>query len=84
MSSNSNTSFDNNPVASRTRYKKVIRQQYPSMFDRWLVDPTPISNSIEHPKSWNIDTHYGMCGQSCPCCRAKLGEIIGACTICMK
>jgi hypothetical protein len=80
----SKTSLDNTPIASRTRYKKVVRQQYPSMFDRWFDDPTPISNSIEHPKSWNIHTHYGMCGQSCSCCRAKLSEIIGACTMCMK
>ena len=70
----------NLPIAFRTRSKKP--RSMLSMFDRWLDDPTPISKSIEHPKSWNINTHYGMCGQSCPCCRTNLGELIGACTIC--
>ena len=76
----------NRSIAYRTRSKK--QPDMVSMFERWLDDPTPISKSIEHPNSsdfqpWNIDTHYGMCGQSCPCCRAKLGELIGACTICI-
>ena len=36
-----------------------------------------------HPKYWNIHTHYGQCGQSCPCCRAEVGDTFGACPICM-
>ena len=35
-----------------------------------------------HPKSWNSHTHYGQCGQSCPCCRAIVGDKWGACSIC--
>ena len=34
-------------------------------------------------KGWNKISHYGQCGQSCPCCRWKIGqEIIGSCQIC--
>ena len=34
-------------------------------------------------KGWNKFSHYGQCGQSCPCCRWKIGqEIIGSCQIC--
>ena len=37
----------------------------------------------QHPIYWSIDTHYGQCGQSCPCCRAEVGDTFGACPICM-
>lgn len=36
----------------------------------------------KHPSLWNHKTHYGQCGQSCPCCRKKMGEILGTCPIC--
>jgi len=36
----------------------------------------------KHPECWTHSTHYGQCGQSCPCCRKKAGDILGACTIC--
>lgn len=37
----------------------------------------------QHPKGWTQTNHYGMCGQSCPCCRAKIEETpIGVCPIC--
>ena len=35
-----------------------------------------------HPSGWNPSTHYGMCGQSCPCCRSFVGDILGACLVC--
>jgi len=38
-----------------------------------------------HPKSWSRNNHYGMCGQSCPCCRAEMEtEPLGVCPICWK
>jgi len=39
---------------------------------------------LKHPTSWNPHTHYGQCGQSCPCCRAIVGDKWGACSICIK
>jgi len=39
---------------------------------------------IKHPESWNPYNHYGQCGQSCPCCRAIIGDKWGACSICIK
>ena len=35
-----------------------------------------------HPKSWDKHTHYGQCGQSCPCCRSEVGDTWGSCPIC--
>ena len=38
-----------------------------------------------HTREWNPETHYGMCGQSCPCCRAEIEETpFGVCPICWK
>lgn len=36
----------------------------------------------KHPHGWCKVNHYGMCGQSCPCCRAQVGDTFGACPIC--
>ena len=36
-----------------------------------------------HPPSWNPHTHYGQCGQSCPCCRTIVGDKWGSCSICL-
>tara|TARA_B100001094_G_scaffold308708_1_gene341631 strand:+ start:71 stop:934 length:864 start_codon:yes stop_codon:yes gene_type:complete len=43
-------------------------------------EPVPTS----HPMCWSSTNHYGMCGQSCPCCRAEVGDTLGACPICLK
>lgn len=40
------------------------------------------SKSKKHPGEWSSAYHYGQCGQSCPCCRARNNEFFGACTIC--
>ncbi len=37
----------------------------------------------KHPIYWCNQNHYGQCGQSCPCCRAAVGDTFGACPICM-
>ena len=36
----------------------------------------------KHVSSWTSKTHYGQCGQSCPCCRSQFNEEIGSCPIC--
>lgn len=38
----------------------------------------------EHPIGWNSYAHYGMCGQSCPCCRSEHNERLGSCPVCDK
>ena len=43
-------------------------------------EPVPTS----HPMVWSPTAHYGMCGQSCPCCRAEVGDTLGTCPICKK
>ena len=41
-----------------------------------------------HPKGWTKHLHYFnwgcYCGQSCPCCRAQVGDTLGACPICLN
>jgi len=44
----------------------------------------------QHPKEWSNKTHYGQCGQNCPCCRAFVTLIEkdtwehGSCPICLE
>ena len=42
----------------------------------------PSFTIIKHPEIWSKNNHYGQCGQSCPCCRAHVGDTLGACPIC--
>jgi hypothetical protein len=55
--------------------KKAPKKKYTSNF---LVR--------KHPFGWHPKHHYmcmgGQCGQSCPCCRAELGDTFGACQFC--
>ena len=40
-------------------------------------------SNMNHPKGWTQEHHYGMCGQSCPCCRARVEDFpLGVCEIC--
>ena len=40
-----------------------------------------LSYNINHPANsgWNHRDHYGGCGQSCPCCRARVEEDASGC-----
>ena len=56
-----------------------------SIFDRWADDTVC---EKKHPEGWSSANHYMdlgwcWCGQSCPCCRAKVGDKLGACEICI-
>ena len=44
-----------------------------------------MTNITEHPQNWNSTTHYGSCGQDCPCCRTRVEGLngLGICTICV-
>ena len=73
-------------------------QQRP-MFERWSSEiqettpqpppaPPPTQPPPQHPVGWSVKNHYmdlGLCwcGQSCPCCRARVGDTLGACEICI-
>ena len=43
---------------------------------------------LTHPEGWTRHLHYFnfgcYCGQSCPCCRALVGDTLGACPICLE
>jgi hypothetical protein len=47
-----------------------------------VAEPEAIVEPITHPECWDENTHYGQCGQSCPCCRARVGDEWGACLVC--
>ena len=32
-------------------------------------------------EQWCKKTHYGFCGQNCPCCRFAAGDFLGACEV---
>lgn len=63
-----------------------------SMLDRWGEGAEMIVTPEEpkcHPVGWTEKNHYSelgwqWCGQSCPCCRARAGDTLGACPICAK
>ena len=58
------------------------------------VDPRPVQ-PLELPayawllvkeysyrhEQWCKKTHYGFCGQNCPCCRFAAGDFLGACEV---
>ena len=55
---------------------------------RWSNDGVGLPKQLKHVVGWNEKNHYGemgwcWCGQSCPCCRARAGDILGACEICI-
>ena len=63
------------------------------MLQRWKDDSIGFAASQsmpiqKHPGGWNKKNHYMdmgwcYCGQSCPCCRARVGDTLGACGICV-
>jgi hypothetical protein len=64
-------------VAPDSKSKMTLRSVYKNNTQ------SPIKSHVEeHPASWDSTTHYGQCGQSCPCCRSEVGDILGACPIC--
>jgi hypothetical protein len=64
----------------------------------FLKDPEvePVEEPVEepeemqcHPVGWTKKNHYSelgwqWCGQSCPCCRARVGDTLGACPVCIR
>ena len=69
------------PQKKKTNYKNKNKNK-----DLWLKAKHPIG-WIPMKKGSNF-MHYmavgGQCGQSCPCCRAAAGDILGACPYCRK
>jgi hypothetical protein len=61
-------------LRSHTKLNEVIIEYETELY------PEP----VHHPECWNEHTHYGQCGQSCPCCRAIVGDEWGACLVCSK
>jgi len=79
--------FDNkeqkNLKKNKTRWGMTAKERLEKAQNS--VDETPIC----HPVGWTAKNHYSelgwqWCGQSCPCCRARAGDTLGACPICAK
>jgi hypothetical protein len=71
---------------SRTR-AAIVLQKYARR--KIVLNSIQKTNVVKHAVGWNEKNHYGdmgwcWCGQSCPCCRARAGDILGACDICLK
>ena len=55
-----------------------------------VEDPVEEPEEMQcHPVGWTKKNHYSelgwqWCGQSCPCCRARVGDILGACPVCIR
>jgi hypothetical protein len=62
--------LDDSEVPSKSTHKMTLRSH---------TVPTAV-----HPDCWDEHKHYGQCGQSCPCCRAEVGDTWGACTVCIN
>ena len=69
---------------------EILAEDSKNIYSRWL-DDSIVSQEEEqcHPVGWTRENHYTelgwqYCGQSCPCCRAKDGDKLGACPICIK
>ena len=39
---------------------------------------------LVHPDGWTEQNHYNECGDICSCCRAKQGETLDVCLVCMN
>jgi len=82
------TRSDGRLVRTQTKQPQTKQPQtkHPPMFDRWKDDNVA---ALTHPIGWSATNHYMdmgwcWCGQSCPCCRAKMGEMLGGCEICTQ
>ena len=49
----------------------------------WVSGHSPVEVWPGHWVRWRRIGHWGRCGQSCPCCRALVGEDFGACDWCI-
>lgn len=84
-----NNSDDKNQLHSPQRLN-LKRQRLPEYDDDNISEyeePKKITVTHlgrSHPNGWSSERHYGICSQSCPCCRAHVdGNTIGACSICL-
>ena len=58
-------------------YFVKLMEDHPDIGDRIL------SGALTHPHhEWTPSTHFGFCGQSCPCCRECEHEFVGGCEYC--
>ena len=75
--SNEEQTFNNDKVQLKItfNYKFTGHSTYYMLF-------CPSFNIMKHPSNWSKYTHYGQCGQPCPCCRSGVGDTLGACPIC--
>ena len=104
-SANLNTMSSNSPSASKSARRghctSTVSADQNSLFWRWANDAEAIANQTTnqtptcHPTGWRPIIHYmqigGQCGQSCPCCRAKVYKLgidsdakFGACSVCLN
>ena len=56
---------------------QVVRCVFERFLHRRLAERSESTNAV-----WARSGHWGMCGQSCPCCRYQAGAELGYCEAC--
>ena len=74
--------FHKKQVFTSSGVQLTIDFQYQRTAHDTYILCCPVFTIIKHPSVWCPKSHYGQCGQSCPCCRAHVGDIFGVCPIC--
>jgi hypothetical protein len=73
------------PTHTMTLRSHISDEETPKISDEIrMADTEQVSQPRTHPDFWNELTHYGQCGQSCPCCRSEVGDELGSCLVCSK
>ena len=55
----------------------AVRDVFRQVLHRRLVRNANVADAV-----WAAVGHWGLCGQSCPCCRSAVGEVFGTCDAC--
>ncbi len=55
----------------------AVRDVFGHVLHRRLARTCNVSDALWRPRG-----HWGVCGQSCPCCRSAVGDAFGTCGAC--
>ena len=64
----------------------AVRNVFGQVLHRRLAAPLNDADAerlrSELPMPWSTVEHWNVCGQSCPCCRYAVGDLVGTCGAC--
>ena len=59
------------------RNMDAVRVVFGQVLHRRLAREFNVTDAV-----WSGTEHWGLCGQSCPCCRSAAGDVFGSCDAC--